>query len=69
MLAHLAPRPAFFGNFTNVGGRLRGPFHAMPNELRQQIFRRLDPDTMVNVTLAGFRFADRHIEWLTHEEV
>lgn len=69
MLTHLAPEPAFFGTFTNVGARLLGPFRRVPNEIRQQIFRRLDPETMINVTLAGFRFSDRHIEWLTHEEI
>jgi hypothetical protein len=72
MLSHLAPRPPFFRTFTNITMRLRGPFSRrryLPIELRQQIFRRLDPETMINVTLAAFRFSDRHIEWLTHEEV
>lgn len=69
MHPHLAPWPPFFNNFTNLGARLRGPFRHMPTEIRQQIFRRLDPETMINVTLAGFRFSDQHIEWLTHEEV
>lgn len=69
MISRLAPRPSFFNDFTNIGQRLRGPFIRLPMEIRYHIFHHMDPDTMINVTLAAFRFSDRHIEWLTHEEV
>lgn len=69
MISRLAPQPSFFSHFTNMGTRLRGNFHYLPTEIQDQIFRRLDVETMINVTLAAFRFSDRHIEWLTHEEI
>ena len=67
--SRLAPRPSFFQNFTNIGQRLYGGFQRVPSEIRDQIFNCMDAETMVNVTLAAFRFSDRHIEWLTHEEI
>ena len=69
MGSRLAPQPSFFQSFTNIGQRLYGGFQLIPSEIRDHIFRYMDAETMVNVTLAAFRFSDRHIEWLTHEEV
>ena len=69
MISRLAPRPVFFSRFTNVGRRLRGGFQRLPAELIDHVFNFVDPENMINVALAAFRFSDRHIEWLTHEEV
>lgn len=69
MISRLAPRHSFFMNFTNLRDRLRGGFERLPSEICDQIFRELDAEMMVNVILAAFRFSDRHIEWLTHEEI
>ena len=69
MRARLAPRPQFFQTFTDVGARLSGGFQRLPAELRDQVFRQMDIETLISVALAGFRFSDRDIEWLTHEEI
>ena len=69
MFSRLAPGPSFFMTFTDVGNRLRGGFQLLPPELKDLIFSKLDPATKVNVALAGYRFSDRDIEWLTHKEV
>ena len=69
MFSRLAPGPSFFTTFTNVGGRLRGGLERLPPEIKDLIFSKLDPATKVSVALAGYRFSDRDIEWLTHEEV
>ena len=69
MFSRLAPGPSFFRTFTDVGVRLRGGFELLPPELKDLIFSKLDPATKVNVALAGYRFSDRDIEWLTHKEV
>lgn len=69
ILHHLAPRPSFFTTFTDMGLRLRGGFEWLPAELRDAIFRHFDPATKILVALACFRFSNRDIEWLTHENV
>ena len=69
MISRLAPQPPFFTHFTDMRTRLRGNFRNLPIEIQDQIFRNMDVETKVNVTLAAFRFSDRHIEWLTHEEI
>lgn len=69
MFSRLAPLPSFFLHFTDMRRRMRGGFQRVPVELFNHIFRHADIETMINVTLASFRFSDRHIEWLTHEEV
>ena len=69
MFSRLAPGPSFFMTFTDVGVRLRGGLERLPPELKDLIFSKLDPATKVNVALAGYRFSDRDIEWLTHKEV
>lgn len=66
MISHLAPPPPFFTNFTNVGRRLR---RGVPKEVWDLVFVNVSPEDKINVTLAAFRFSDRHIEWLTHQEV
>ena len=69
ILNRLAPRPPFFSYFTSIGERLRGGFEFLPTEIRDSIFRLLDPATSINVTLACYRFSNRDIEWLTHKHV
>ncbi|KAL6720342.1 hypothetical protein ACLMJK_002263 [Lecanora helva] len=69
MTARLAPEPLFFHRFTNMAKRLQGGFERLPIEIRYQIIDNMDTGTMLNVSLAAYRFSDRHIEWLTHEEI
>ncbi|KAL2041846.1 hypothetical protein N7G274_005630 [Stereocaulon virgatum] len=67
--SRLAPGPPFFNTFTDVGRRMRGGFQRLPNELKDYVYRKLDPAAMTILTLACHRFSNRDIEWLTHEEV
>lgn len=69
ILNRLTPRDEFFRSFTSVALRLRGGFDRLPAELRDDVFRGLDPADNINVVLACFRFSDQDIEWLTHETV
>ncbi len=69
MISRLAPRAPFFWHFTDIRERLGGGFEHLPIEIQDHIFRHMDAETMVNVALAAYRFSDRHIEWLTHEEI
>ena len=69
VISHLAPRDQFFRSFTNIGLRFGGGFELLPMELRDNIFSHFDPTTNINVALACFRFSNRDIKWLTHEEV
>ncbi|MCJ1280238.1 hypothetical protein MMC21_008065 [Puttea exsequens] len=69
LLSKLAPRPAFFPSFTDVGNRLRGGFEHLPREIRDHVYNLLDIETSINVTLACYRFSDQDIFLLTHIEV
>ena len=69
MISRLAPLSPFFSNFTNIRRRMRGGFHRLPIEISELIFGFMDAETKINVTLAAYRFSDRDIEWLTHEEI
>jgi len=69
LITKLAPRPEFFRRFTDISRRLRGGFERLPPELRDNIYAHFDIGTNINVTLAGYRFSDQDIMWMTHEEV
>ena len=69
LLHRLSPGDTFFRHFTDLRARLRGGFHRLPWEIRDQILKALAPMDNINLVLACFRFSDRDIEWLTHEEV
>ena len=69
LLHRLSPGGQFFRNFTNLRARLRGGFHILPMEIRNQILTSLEPTDNINLVLACFRFSDQDIEWLTHENV
>ena len=69
ILHRLSPRDEFFRTFTDLRQRLRGGFSVLPMEIRDQILETLEPHDCINVVLAGFRFSDQDIEWMTHEKV
>ena len=69
VISRLAPGPRFFPTFTNIGRRLRGGVEVLPPELLWPIYECLDPMANINLALACYRFSDRDIEWLTHQEV
>lgn len=69
LITKLAPRPGFFPRFTDIRCRLHGGFQVLPPELRDSIYGHFDIATNIAVTLAGYRFSDQDMMWMTHEEV